>query len=54
MKKVPGAFSWGPLLTSSPRAVPEFPNGQLAPALKSQSLCRYIVDVDLLFSTTLI
>ncbi|CAI9531786.1 unnamed protein product, partial [Staurois parvus] len=25
-------ISWGPLLTPSPRAVPEFPNGQSAPA----------------------
>ncbi|CAI9543378.1 unnamed protein product, partial [Staurois parvus] len=25
-------ISWGPLLTPSPRAVPEFPNGQFAPA----------------------
>ncbi|CAI9552079.1 unnamed protein product, partial [Staurois parvus] len=25
-------ISWGPLLTSGPRAVPEFPNGQSAPA----------------------
>ncbi|CAI9577930.1 unnamed protein product, partial [Staurois parvus] len=24
-------ISWGPLLTPSPRAVPEFPNGQSAP-----------------------
>ncbi|CAI9572381.1 unnamed protein product [Staurois parvus] len=24
---------WGPLLTPGPRAVPEFPNGQSAPAL---------------------
>ncbi|CAI9559690.1 unnamed protein product, partial [Staurois parvus] len=26
-------ISWGPLLTPSPRAVPEFPNGQSAPDL---------------------
>ncbi|CAI9562927.1 unnamed protein product [Staurois parvus] len=26
-------ISWGPLLTLGPRAVPEFPNGQSAPAL---------------------
>ncbi|CAI9572653.1 unnamed protein product, partial [Staurois parvus] len=26
-------ISWGPLLTPGPRAVPEFPNGQSAPAL---------------------
>ncbi|CAI9564147.1 unnamed protein product, partial [Staurois parvus] len=25
-------ISWGPLLTPGPRAVPEFPNGQSAPA----------------------
>ncbi|CAI9552053.1 unnamed protein product, partial [Staurois parvus] len=25
-------ISWGPLLTLGPRAVPEFPNGQSAPA----------------------
>ncbi|CAI9576840.1 unnamed protein product, partial [Staurois parvus] len=25
-------ISWGPLLTPGPRAVPEFPNGQFAPA----------------------
>ncbi|CAI9622948.1 unnamed protein product, partial [Staurois parvus] len=25
-------ISWGPLLTLGPRAVPEFPNGQPAPA----------------------
>ncbi|CAI9584654.1 unnamed protein product, partial [Staurois parvus] len=31
MKKVPGASSWGSLLTSGPWAVPEFPNGQSAP-----------------------
>ncbi|CAI9607250.1 unnamed protein product [Staurois parvus] len=24
-------ISWGPLLTTGPRAVPEFPNGQSAP-----------------------
>ncbi|CAI9592984.1 unnamed protein product [Staurois parvus] len=24
-------ISWGPLLTSGPRAVPKFPNGQSAP-----------------------
>ncbi|CAI9554639.1 unnamed protein product [Staurois parvus] len=27
-------ISWGPLLTPDPRAVPEFPNGQSAPALE--------------------
>ncbi|CAI9590394.1 unnamed protein product, partial [Staurois parvus] len=27
-------ISWGPLLTPGPRAVPEFPNGQSAPALE--------------------
>ncbi|CAI9550522.1 unnamed protein product [Staurois parvus] len=27
-------ISWGPLLTPGPRAVPEFPNGQSAPAMK--------------------
>ncbi|CAI9560238.1 unnamed protein product, partial [Staurois parvus] len=26
-------ISWGPILTQSPRAVPEFPNGQSAPGL---------------------
>ncbi|CAI9550224.1 unnamed protein product, partial [Staurois parvus] len=25
-------ITWGPLLTPGPRAVPEFPNGQSAPA----------------------
>ncbi|CAI9609757.1 unnamed protein product, partial [Staurois parvus] len=25
-------ISWGPLLTRGPRAMPEFPNGQSAPA----------------------
>ncbi|CAI9617985.1 unnamed protein product, partial [Staurois parvus] len=32
MKKVPGASHGAPLLTPGPRAVPEFPNGQSAPA----------------------
>ncbi|CAI9542314.1 unnamed protein product, partial [Staurois parvus] len=28
-------ISWGPLLTPGPRAAPEFPNGQSAPAVRS-------------------
>ncbi|CAI9545818.1 unnamed protein product [Staurois parvus] len=32
MKKGTRGISWGPLLTPGPRAVPEFPNGQSAPA----------------------
>ncbi|CAI9573466.1 unnamed protein product [Staurois parvus] len=33
MKKVgTRGISWGPLLTLGPQAVPEFPNGQSAPA----------------------
>ncbi|CAI9542168.1 unnamed protein product [Staurois parvus] len=31
-KKGTRDISWGPLLTPGPRAVPEFPNGQSAPA----------------------
>ncbi|CAI9602016.1 unnamed protein product, partial [Staurois parvus] len=31
-KKGTRGISWGPLLTLGPRAVPEFPNGQSAPA----------------------
>ncbi|CAI9571128.1 unnamed protein product, partial [Staurois parvus] len=31
-------ISWGPLLTPGPRAVPEFPNGQSAPASKYQMM----------------
>ncbi|CAI9540935.1 unnamed protein product [Staurois parvus] len=34
MKKGTRGISWGPLLTPGPRAVPEFPNGQSAPASK--------------------
>ncbi|CAI9552030.1 unnamed protein product [Staurois parvus] len=30
-KRYQGTISWGPLLTSGPRAVPEFPTGQSAP-----------------------
>ncbi|CAI9565112.1 unnamed protein product [Staurois parvus] len=33
-----GTISWGPLLTSGPRAVPEFPNGQSAPGKGCQYL----------------
>ncbi|CAI9565986.1 unnamed protein product [Staurois parvus] len=33
MKKCTRGFSWGPLLTPGPQAVPEFPNGQSAPVL---------------------
>ncbi|CAI9551586.1 unnamed protein product, partial [Staurois parvus] len=32
MKKGTRGISWGPLLTPDPQAVPEFPNGQSAPA----------------------
>ncbi|CAI9532848.1 unnamed protein product, partial [Staurois parvus] len=32
MKKGTRGISWGPLPTPGPRAVPEFPNGQSAPA----------------------
>ncbi|CAI9568085.1 unnamed protein product, partial [Staurois parvus] len=32
MKKGTRGISWGPLLTPGPQAVPEFPNGQSAPA----------------------
>ncbi|CAI9594697.1 unnamed protein product [Staurois parvus] len=42
-------ISWGPLLTPGPRAVPEFPNGQFAPALYSYmfyiSLCLLLPGV---------
>ncbi|CAI9571659.1 unnamed protein product [Staurois parvus] len=31
-------ISWGPLLTPGPRAVPEFPNGQSAPAVSHNLL----------------
>ncbi|CAI9598011.1 unnamed protein product, partial [Staurois parvus] len=32
-------ISWGLLLTPGPRAVPEFPNGQSAPATEHLLLC---------------
>ncbi|CAI9600372.1 unnamed protein product, partial [Staurois parvus] len=43
-------ISWGPLLTPGPRPVPEFPNGQSAPALhiikykEGQGSCSLIVE----------
>ncbi|CAI9563866.1 unnamed protein product, partial [Staurois parvus] len=30
-------ISWGPLLTTGPREVPAFPNGQSAPGYKCES-----------------
>ncbi|CAI9572654.1 unnamed protein product, partial [Staurois parvus] len=37
MEKGTRGISWGPLLTPGPRAVPEFPNGQSAPALSART-----------------
>ncbi|CAI9609786.1 unnamed protein product [Staurois parvus] len=36
-------ISWGPLLTPGLRAVPEFPNGQSAPALHTISADKGIL-----------
>ncbi|CAI9546333.1 unnamed protein product [Staurois parvus] len=43
------SISWGPLLTPDPRAVPEFPNGQSAPAPSDRKKCLPLWQMDLQF-----